>query len=767
MAKKDPAAAAAPCNEAVAHIPAGEVPKERKHFRALLVGNPNYFGNLIESPLPPAFPKQGDTTFEEIGCVGFHPQSRRLDAVVFVKQAFGYSGDICTKGSQECVRFYVSFDNGASWVDQGAASFTVYDVPQNAEHRRLEYAIGVPCSPPEKFCKFGNVLPARAILSWDQCPPPNQPNWVPVWGEIHNTQIQVQPIKLIPWFEVFNEFKVKLPGDVLQHLDLDQNAVVKPAPELSLAQLHALYKDKGVEPHRYALPAVQKLLAQAGFDNGFAALPPKGLFGELGLDPDKVLGPLLNPGDGSTFYEQLECVGFNPVTSELVGVLRIKRPNGYSGGLCTKGSREYVTFWADFDDNGTWETCLGTASVQVFDVERIPRDGLEYSVYLPVNFNEHRRICQKGPRLVRIRAVLSWSSIAPCAAPNRPPVWGNGEETLILLPPGKPTKPGDFSPLLFNISTMAVCDIDQAVGPHQGLTHGGDRPFGGAVYVVGDIPGADALPTPDRIKYKLFVREYPGGSWQPLANNFTVSVDEHSGAVTTQSPFVQTVDAAGYYTYREFGIGTGSWRRVAAPYAGLLGVWSTGLPMTGLWEIRVEALDTGVFPNLSYSAGMTTCLDGTTRTNVIVRLDEKPPVCDISITDFSTDGGVTWGPAADCDEFNPGVWVRGQYSVSDEHFGSLNLHVEPVLPANGATPVHADSFPLGLPPVTSAFGPFGRSYPLLVPTGGESGDWVLNTALMAPCGYIVRIEAGDRTIVSAGGGWPCSDSVGFCLRKPS
>jgi len=39
-------------------------------------------------------PKQGDTTFEEIGCVGFHPQSHRLDAVIFVKQAFGYGGNI-------------------------------------------------------------------------------------------------------------------------------------------------------------------------------------------------------------------------------------------------------------------------------------------------------------------------------------------------------------------------------------------------------------------------------------------------------------------------------------------------------------------------------------------------------------------------------------------------------------------------------------------------------------------------------------------------
>jgi hypothetical protein len=50
-----------------AAITATQVPKERAMFRALLTGNPNYFGNLGNSPLLPVLPKQGDTTFEEIG----------------------------------------------------------------------------------------------------------------------------------------------------------------------------------------------------------------------------------------------------------------------------------------------------------------------------------------------------------------------------------------------------------------------------------------------------------------------------------------------------------------------------------------------------------------------------------------------------------------------------------------------------------------------------------------------------------------------------
>ena len=37
--------------------------------------------------------------------------------------------------------------------------------------------------------------------------------------------------------------------------------------------------------------------------------------------------------------------------------------------------------------------------------------------------------------IVRIRAILSWATPAPCAFPDRAPVWGNREDTLILLPP--------------------------------------------------------------------------------------------------------------------------------------------------------------------------------------------------------------------------------------------------------------------------------------------------------------------------------------------
>jgi hypothetical protein len=169
--------------------------------------------------------------------------------------------------------------------------------------------------------------------------------------------------------------------------------------------------------------------------------------------------------------------------------------------------------------------------------------------------------------------------------------------------------------------------------------------------------------------------------------------------------------------------------------------------MTGRWEIRIEAVDT--FSGTTYFADTTTCIDGTTRTNVIVSLDEVAPVPDIKITDVSTDGGVTWTAAAACGEFAPGVRIRGSYSVSDEHFGSLSITIEPAGPAGGAV-----------------VSPSSRSYPV-VPTFGESGTWTLDTTPMQPCGYVLRLDTSDRTIVSAGGGWSNFAAVGFCLRRPS
>ena len=38
---------------------------------------------------------------------------------------------------------------------------------------------------------------------------------------------------------------------------------------------------------------------------------------------------------------------------------------------------------------------------------------------------------------------------------------------------------------------------------------------------------------------------------------------------------------------------------------------------------------------------------------------------------------------------------------------------------------------------------------------------------MDPCGYVIRMDVWDRTIVSGGSGWHDYDAVGFCLKAPN
>ena len=49
----------------------------------------------------------------------------------------------------------------------------------------------------------------------------------------------------------------------------------------------------------------------------------------------------------------------------------------------------------------------------------------------------------------------------------------------------------------------------------------------------------------------------------------------------------------------------------------------------------------------------------------------------------------------------------------------------------------------------------------------QFGTWTLSTAGLDPCGYVVRLDAADRTIANCGSGpWRDHATVGFCLRAP-
>jgi hypothetical protein len=454
-------------------------PQQRNSFKALLLTNPNYFGNLSSSPFKPVLPISGNMHYEELGCVGYHPQQQKLEGIVYVYQTSGYGSGICGAGSTEFVRFYLSFDNGANWVDQGMTSFQAYDIAAGTEgSKRLEYAVSLPATPPRKFCFIGNhLIRVRAILSWNNPPPPNQPNWVPVWGNAREATIQVEPRRLFFPVDLLQEAKVKLPPGIGELLDLDEP--IAPKQKLLGAQELAIaYKDKGVPMHRFAF---KELSAFAAGKTALSAELLQQQLPQLPIDPS-IIDVLFPKTDGDISFEELTCIGLDPNSPDtLVGIIKVKKSSGYSGGPCTQGSREYVSWWADVDDNGSFETFLGTAEVRVYDLDNIPSEGVHYAVWLPVDLGKYRKDCHAGPVVLKIRATLSWNSPVPGNTPNHVPTWGNREETLIHVAPTTGVPAGRIS----HIGSVLTPFIDDVTGltltgaqfAHNGLTLPDTCPF--------------------------------------------------------------------------------------------------------------------------------------------------------------------------------------------------------------------------------------------------------------------------------------------------
>src|SRR2546421_10656246 len=104
---------------------------ERENFQRLIQANPNFFGTITGSPLKPVKPMAANTTYEELTCIGFNPETNKLEATIQIKRDIGYDGNLCQSGSQEYVRFFV--DYGSGWVDAGAAAVNVHDIPDTSD----------------------------------------------------------------------------------------------------------------------------------------------------------------------------------------------------------------------------------------------------------------------------------------------------------------------------------------------------------------------------------------------------------------------------------------------------------------------------------------------------------------------------------------------------------------------------------------------------------------------------------------------------------
>ncbi|MCG8432141.1 MAG: hypothetical protein MJA29_13350, partial [Candidatus Omnitrophica bacterium] len=456
----------------------------RRAARLQLVQNPNYFGNLSKldiKDLPKVVVKKiCDTSFEELTCLGYNPDTCVLTAIVRIKHASGYQGGPCTDGSQEYVRFYLDYGDGI-WMDHGVASFNIHDLGYKDD---LCYAVSIVIKPKKtSCCEDTPVLPkVRAILSWNLLPEPNEPAWPPVWGNVIERDIQIDPrSKLICWLDdIFNVAGVeKLDPKLIKQLKeaaMVQQAAPKPTAQVKDLIAEADKKDK-LAVMRNVFPAITALAANQPSYDSYKAL--QGLDIDFSKFEDFVAKPNFN-----TSYEELHCVGLDRDKTYLHGIVQVKRPCGYSGNLCKAGSREYIAFYLDF---GSGWVYMGTTWVVVHDIPSIPSGGLWYQASLPVDLDQYRKEwCETGR--AKIRGILSWNTPPTPYDPDHVAHWGDWEDCWIEIKPlPEEVQPGVFTPVLETIGNISTSKID-GTGYANGDAIGGiftanDSPFGLAATV--------------------------------------------------------------------------------------------------------------------------------------------------------------------------------------------------------------------------------------------------------------------------------------------
>jgi hypothetical protein len=678
---------------------ATDLPHERVHFKELLLTD--HF--TLEAA--PAGPPAGDTAFEQLGCVGYRPQLKRLDGVVQIKQAAGYSGGICTAGSQEYVRFFASTDDGATWTDLGLTSFTAWDTPGP---KPLDFDVSIPVDLAAKCCRDVNLVLIRAILSWEV--PPAGPAAPIVFGNGLDVTVQVAPLALGTLADLFRCLPFPIPLESVSEVAiLDQVVEFGPAPQLTAPQLRDLYRDTDVPPSRFLLSQVTELLADPVALSAAAQQP--GLVLGDHADLGAIVGIIIDP-QGNETYEQLGCVGLSTATGELAATIDIKQSSGYSGGLCTSGSQEYVAFWADW---GSGFEYAGTTSVNVHDISPIPAGGLAYAVGLPFpQMLTRRRPCQDGPLTVIVRAVLSWNTPPSTTSPFAIPVWGGQLEARVLIPPGQPVKGG--GPVLESIGSMPVVTIGDASGlatgtslvPAIGVANA--CPFGRALEFTGHVINpATGLFGGAGMQYRIMVSTNGGATATPMTEPFYVFLS------TSPFPVLQTPDpVTGWTTYREQS-------GVVDVVGNILGGW----PSAG---------DGQVWISMEARQGSTPV--GTPTPWKLVQLDNTRP--DPVTVEITSGGG-------SCGDFSQGVLIEGAYSAADnENLRAVSIGIEPSMGPN-VTPVKT---------VVSK---------TLVT---ESGTWSLQTEpTTEPCGYVIVVTATDNTIVDSGFiGFQEQAFAGLCLR---
>jgi len=669
---------------------------ERKNFLSLIAKNANYFGNIPGSKFKAKLAMKQNVAYEEINCIGYNPETRIMEATFNIKRSSGYTGNLCTSGSREYVRFYMDFHDGAGWIDQGVVAVNVHDIPDHTDcTKKSVFPITYTAALPKKTNKYSTckhpILPAlRAILSWNLEPPADSPDWKPVWGNVKECSIQFKPSY---WyldvdiykhkFSEFLSFAAASPKLSIKEITEASGFALedlKPSPKkLSIEELSQKYRKVQISPDRFAFKEVSNMMK---YPDSQITADTKVMFDKLKIDYSKLIDkfslyPLIDKSKANVEWEELECVGLDYNTESLVASVKIKKKSGYSGDLCDDGSKEYITFWIDWNDECRWQY-LETVQLNVHDIE-IPAGGLCYQVSLPLDARNYRRLCE-NPKVIRVRGVLSWNSLPSTTNPDALNYYGNRVDSHVQIKPGVVIGPGEVIPLFNILGGIPIDKINDATGltksgsffAFNGLPVPTGAPFGGVIVING--------PSFEGFRYRFRVRNTVTNDVYYINNSFTVV------GWLPVPPYVQytaqTPEINGYYDFLSVDKNT-------------LNVLARFVPGTNdKLEISMEVeFIPGTFSKT-------------------IQMDNIAPQIALSVDD----GG-------DCTHYSKGDTITGHYFVNDLYlqyfsFGST---------FGGGASGNSNSAPL-------------PGNPFAIPTNASSN----------PCGNI-SLYAVDKTIINSQG----------------
>lgn len=717
------------------------VQPERANMQLLLLQNPNYFGTLSKNnPLSKKYKAvklvQGNTTYEQLTCVGYNPQMKSLTAIVKMNQNSGYSGGPCTAGSKEYVRFYIDYERNGNWKDLGMVSFEAHDL-NHTNNNPLCYAVNLAFAPEvTSCCDDKPVLPlVRAILSWSAAPTENDPDYIPVWGNVLNINAQLDPktgwtcwlkkqlldIDLVLKPEQLKQLSEKIPV-IPEVLNLKTE-------EADLGGLVKLYK-KEVAEERLGFTTIAKAMT--------AGVPAYDLADNLknvGLNISKVVDFVLQPKFNTT-YEEVKCVGLDRDTHRLYATILVKKPSGYSGNLCSAGSREYVGFYMDFGSG--WQH-MGTTSVVVHDVSPMPGGGLCYHVELPVNLTQYQKTKCTETYFAKVKAILSWNMYPPDNQPDWVAPWGDWEQAWVEIR-HRGEMPTGKRPVITSIGNIPVKKInsitgmidknldspDAAIDKYDGFSFNGTIPLYG---LIPEHPDSNDVASA-QLKYKIMMKRAgePDSSFAPVKTDFRVLKNVIAGGLLTQTQETQSADMAGYYHYLvDYNAPT-----IVTIHGDLMGV--INVAESGVYEFCVETSE-----GFS-SARHRVKVDKTAPKNVQVKVNGSE----------------------DCGSLIKGTDITGTYTLADDENNCHSVLFEFITLRPGDSTTFT---------VNGVVRSFGSQIP--VPVTGHTGNWSITTNNIRKCGYNIRLYAYDKTLLCYAfvpyaytfTQQRSADTIGFCLNE--